>query len=458
MKRRGVILLGFLLVLLIPVVSAYHGNVGIGGSYAVNPDIESKKGIDKVEKPLTTPFEKNLGFYNLPDLTVEEIGVPDKLPKNSIIGQGFPITIKNVGETIAEGQIMVLLETYSKHGMRCQINMFAGGGLGAGSNPSVFSLQNLVRSTYVAPGESLKVYAYDYITKGSQFSPRSGCLTKVLNEDITFRVTVNPVGGSLYSGTIPKGRIKESDMTNNVLEKTVEVVDDPSVIPELSIPIKFMPGMNIFSMPVEQEMNAYSLTESTGCTLFGLNDSFSKENGWGSRKVPSITPYLKQLAPEEMLKPGTVYGALCEFPLTVTFAGKDPGFFEKKLTPRGVTAVTTRAGMMGRQLHQLIDGCSNLAGGGSDIYMFTKGWENVNQKSSAHRIFYLANVVPGETYFVYCYNDAGGTWDFDPAKKEGEYEYRKARILDEDHINRYGGRGTYGGSYTSKDYYYFVPR
>ncbi|PIN81942.1 hypothetical protein COV11_00495, partial [Candidatus Woesearchaeota archaeon CG10_big_fil_rev_8_21_14_0_10_30_7] len=434
MKRRGALILG-LLLFIIPLVSAYHSNVGIGGSAVLNPAINVEEGIDNAEKPVTTPFEKNLGFYNLPDLTVEEIGVPDMLPMNSVIGQGFPITIKNVGETEVKGQVMVLLEIYSKHGKNCKINMYAGGGVGTGSNPSIFSLHRLVRSTFIAPGESLKVYAYDYITKGSSFSPRSGCLTKVLSEDITFRVTVNPVGGSLYSGLIPQGRIKESDMTNNILEKTVKVVNDPSIIPTLAIPVKFEPGMNVFSMPVKDEINSYAFMQSTGCTLFGLNKDYNKMTGWGTRKIPQITTYLDQLPFDENLETGTIYAALCEFPLTFTFEGKDPGVFKQELTPRGVTAVTTRSGMMGMQLHQLIDGCSNLAAGNSDIYRFTKGWANNNMKSTAHRMFYRANVVPGEAYFVLCDNSAGGEWDFDPEEKEGTYRYRASRILDTDHIN-----------------------
>ncbi len=456
MKRRGVLLIA-LLLFLVPLVSAYHGNVGTGGSYSVNPDIESKPGIERTQKPGTTSFEKNLGVYGFPDLIVESIGVPDSLPKNSIIGQGFPIVIKNIGEFPAEGQVMLLLDIYSKHGKRCGINMYAGGGVGTGSNPSVFSLSHLVRSTSIAPGETLTVYAYDYITRGSSFAPRSGCLTKVLAEDITFRATVNPVGGGLYSSLIPKGRIKESDMTNNILEKTVKVTEKVSESQELAFPVKFEPGMNIFSMPVKDNVSAYSFTQSTGCTIFGLSEDYSKETAWGTRKLPSITPFLEQLNYDDMLNPGIVYGALCEFPLTFTFIGKDPGVFETRLKPQGVTAVTTRAGMMGMQLYQLIDGCSNLAGGNSNIYRFTKGWENVNRKSMAHRMFYRANVVPGEAYFVMCDNSAGGTWDFNPEDKK-QYSYRNSRILDPDHVNRYGGRGTFGGSYTSKDYYYFVPR
>lgn len=457
MQRRGVILVGFLLFL-VPLVSAYHANVGISGGYAVSPSVKSEKGVKTPEKPATTQFEKNLGFYALPDLIVEEIGLPDALPKNSILGQGFPIKIKNIGEAIAEGQVMVLLEIKSKHGKNCKINLYAGGGVGTRSNPSVFSLHRLVRSTFIAPGESLNVYAYDYITRGSYFAPGSGCLTRILNSDVTVRATVNPIGGSLYSGLIPRGRIKESDMTNNRLEKTIKITGDFLKIPELSIPVRFVSGMNLFSMPVEDEVSVYAFTQSTGCTLFKLGEEYSKTTGWGTRKVPQITPYLENLNFDEMLKPGVVYAALCEFPLTFTFTGKDPGVFEQELTPRGVTAVATRAGMMGMQFYQLIDGCSNLVGGNSDIYRFTKGWENVNRKLRAHRMFYRANVVPGEAYFVLCDNSAGGVWDFNPEEKKGKYSYRRSRILDSDHIARFGGTGTYGGSYTSKDFYYFVPR
>ena len=446
-------------------VSGYHVAVG-GYSYGTQPEYSIQEGITPDKKPIVTSFEEELGGYSLPDLVVNKIDLPDELPVNSIIGPGWNVEIKNIGAGKVDGQANVVVELFSKHSSRCRIEVYSGGSLGE-TNPAYYNLMRMMRHTVLYPGQTLKVPIYDSLGRTTGSSNDFGCLSKILTGDLTVKVTVNPEGGGVQGGLvpIPGRRVKESDTTNNVAEKTVKIVDLEN-IKNIKFPYKLREGMNAFFVPVKTDVSVYGFEGATGCSLYGVNETMLK--GYSNRKAPDLAQMTMSVDYSETLTPGKAYVAKCPQDAVILFEGSDPGAFEKEVNQKGLTLAPTRVGMMGRRVFQLLKGCANAGGQNLAFNHIVNGNRNLIGKLVTELVSYNNLVAPGDAYLVYC--DSTGerpVWDI---SKESFAEnsisgnadniYQESRRITayNSYPHRSKGLGTFGGSIYGQTFYYRYPK
>jgi hypothetical protein len=459
MTKRGLLLL-VVLILASTSVIGYHTAVG-GAPYGTLPEYSIKEGISPTDKPKVTSFEEELGGYSIPDLVINKINLPDELPLNSIIGSGWTVEIKNIGAGKVSGQVDVDAELFSRHWSRCKVRVYSGGSVGE-NNPSYYNLRNMLRHTILYPGQTLIVPIYDSIGRTAS-SPESSCLGRILTDDLTVRITVNPEGGGGGAGQnfVAGRRVQESDTTNNIAEKTVKV-NNLENLKSIKFPYRLKEGMNAFYVPVKTNISVFGFEGSTGCSLYGVDESMLK--GYSNRKAPDIGQMTVSVDAFETLTPGKAYVAKCPHSATILFEGPDPGAFEKEILQQGLNLVPTRAGMMGRRAFQLLKGCANAGGVNVMFNHIVNGNRNYANKLLTEIVNYNDLIAPGDAYLVYC-NTAGERPVWDISKESfaensitgnADYIYQESRRITpvSAYIHRYKGSGSFYG----QTFYYRYPK
>lgn len=448
MIKRGCFF-ALVFILLATSVLGYH--VAIGAyTFGTLPDFNISDGITPVQKPKITAFEDDLDVYAQPDLVVTNINLPDELPENSIIGPGWTVEIKNIGAGKAEGQINVRAELFSKQISRCVFDVYAGGSYGE-KNPAYMNLMKMLRFTRLFPGQTLEVPIYDKLGRASEAPADSGCLGRVMNNDITIKITVNPIGGG---GIEPKGRIEESDMTNNILTKTIKIVSADKM-KNIRFPYTLLEGMSVFYPPVKSNISVFGLEGSTGCSVYDVDEKQLKS--YSNKRVPDISQILNPSDPFETLKPGKAYATKCQNKAIVLFEGEDSGAFSKEVNNRGLTIVPTRAGMMGRRVFQLLKGCARASSARVQFFHIVSGNRNLNSKILSETMGYNDLISPGDAYIVYC-DSTYQTAIWDPSEESfaensaiqsSEYIYPEPKRLtsQDQYPHKYKGNTNMGQTY-----------
>ncbi|MBI2564820.1 hypothetical protein HYV79_02415 [Candidatus Woesearchaeota archaeon] len=412
MKKRGIIGLVFLLLLsCVPTVFAYHG---LSGGLPLYPGALTFDKIvygedkDGDYLPLETP--KNYAeLIGLPDLIISKILIPDNLPKGTVI-DSFAIEIKNVGTNVATGFIIVTADMESRY-FRCRNRLIAGGGQ---THPIQYLTSRPLRYAELFPGDTMIV---PVILSGRDKYRQTYCSRPII-DDLHIEVIVNPIGGGLGVGLIPKGRLDELDITNN---KAVKVVKVKEVADTYDHTIRLVPGLNPFTIPVTSDLSAYKFRELSGCELMELlPDAFYSRE----QRMPDMDKS-RIVQDNEVLKSGAPYLARCERPSYILLPqGEDPGPFNKELRKKGLNFLPTRMSMLNKKLSDFIMGCSDSGKDGTEFFSLVPGQRTFNLQVLSEKIPRESFFVPGRVYFATCSHGYGGNgigyWDPSPEQIEAK--------------------------------------
>ncbi len=327
----------------------------------------------------------------LPDLIVTRIIIPDELPLYAIV-ESFEVEIANVGESVAHGEMDVYVELRAPNIPRCALRIPAG----------EYSRGRVSPNVYLMPGEKMVVKIAD-IPYGTGAGALPWSCRRPIAGDLTIIAEVNPAMGGQV-GPVYRGSILESEQKNNRMEKTVRVREE---LGYWSIPVKLVKGLNAFSVPVVTKMLAKQFSETTGCELFKLpHENLKASLGLRTIDIEELRP----VSPVEELKAGEVYFAQCLKDSKLSFEGLDPGPLNIELPGKGLMLVGSRAGMQGRRIYELVQGCGNPWA--LTRYMsFVPGERTAIGKMLAERLHFTIPIVPGLAYAIWCPNALGGVWD-----------------------------------------------
>jgi len=419
MIKRGV----WLIVLLVSMSAVFAYAYGTTGSYFGYTYVGLNSGPNaEVYAPSTTTFSST---YKLPDLIVSKIFIPDNIQQYTTL-ESLAVEIKNVGNAEASGYIYVDISITGENIPGCKTRAIAGGsngGLSSTNSPYQHRYASLLpNQTFIVP---LSTPAIGYSVPGSCQLP--------ITKDVTITAEVNPIGGSIGISRTPRGRILESDMSNNVLAKTVNAVKISSTQTDSKVmfthQFKLVPGMNAFSMPLVTEFTVKSFRESTGCELFEyLAETTAQSSGNRVLDLSDLT--LAKL--DEKMMPGIPYFARCTYGSTVSINGYDPGPFNKALVYNGLNVVTTRASMRGLRLFEVAEDCGRAysSGRGTSFYAYASGTRNILGKLLVETAPPQNPIVPGQLYLATCGNPGGGIWD----SSSGSQSYAVMRPEGADHL------------------------
>lgn len=390
MVKKELLLASTILLLAFAAVSASAYHFGIGGynpAYGQIPTFKVREGIsseyDKFQDYTTEGF---------PDLVVNAIHLPDQLPLYTKI-EKFAVEIGNKGPGIAEGEITVEISILGKNMPRCKTRIPVGGAFGDPAATFRLGETRLMRETRLRPGDALNVTYYMPFY----------CQNAIVG-DFKVNATVNPIGGGTTGSSVrPKGRLTETDHTNNYFSKLIKVSDEFTGEAEYQMNVKLVPGENFFSIPVSQKFNADAFVKSTGCEIFELSETslYGSERSIDATKIFLVPRY-------KDLEPGHIYVADCPSYAVIEFKGADPGPFNIRLGGNTVTAVPSRIGMIGKRLFELTDGCGIIRGA---FYSYVPGARTRTGKILPESLGSTTGVVPGLVYLVKCRTTTPGTWD-----------------------------------------------
>lgn len=385
----------------------------------------------------------------LPDLIITKIDVPDELPAGSRI-EGFQVSIKNIGEGSVDSTAELLVKMKSPTMPSCQEKVRLGTGTGTSANPRFESSSRRNRGGYfLAPGKEDVVYVNFGVLGSGRETAGAAICTQPLREYVNITAEINPKGGRSYGSS--QGMVLESDDSNNVFNKNIHVGFD--VIAD-TLTLKLVAGLNAFSVPLITNTTVEELSLKSGCNIFKL--PFTKES-YGNRRsfdTSKIVP-----APlSEVLDPLTPYFADCKYFSThITLKGKDPGAFNLEINPKSVTFLPVRSGMIGNQLKDYLQGCSDVFFGTTGFYSYVTVYNTYNRNSIGKKLISerresTNTLVPGIFYFVYCDSSYGGVWDPDLYEVASKRAQLLGEEIDDDYVPVLQSRRALQGFESNKNY------
>ena len=352
--------------------------------------------ISPFEEEEYPPPPRPTSVAALPDLIVSRIVIPDELPLYTVI-ESFEIDVTNIGNAPASGKIEVYMEMRAPNIPRCALRISVG----------QYSGGRIARHTYIQPGETVRVLTREPYHSQSPTLP--WVCRRPLAGDLIIHTEVNPAMGGQV-GPVYRGRLRELSRANNVREKRVRVSED---LDEWTIPIKFVKGLNAFSVPVKSNTLAKQFSEVTGCALY--KPVIAAEKAMLGLRTVDVEA-LQYVSSAETLKAGEVYFAQCRYGSTFHFIGPDPERLHIDLPGKGLKLVGTRAGMTGRRIYELVKGCGN-PWALTRYHSIVPGERTAIRKMLVERLHFTTPIVPGLAYSIYCPYSNGGVWDSKDVKR-----------------------------------------
>ncbi|MBI4143856.1 hypothetical protein HY486_01250 [Candidatus Woesearchaeota archaeon] len=360
--------------------------------------------IEERYRPEPTETTTATALKQLPDLIVTQILLPDEMPIATTI-TGIDVEIANIGKGAADGYIKVDISIDSPELPSCKVSTPLGGGFGS---PFLSQSGRALRYIKILPGEKIKVSSFiEQLGEGWPYACQ-----RPLTQNFTIIAEINPKGQASAQGSLkPRGRILETDSTNNILQKTVSIVRKPK-ISEYELTLK--PGETMFTIPVDDKISVHAFRQLTSCEVYEYK---GEEEAHGSDKRLDLSK-AELVKIEDNIEAGRIYIASCDYASTVTFTGSDLEPFNKRLNPNTLHAVPTRAGMRGLRVYEIFEGCSNPHGPGHDteFFAYISGRRNKAGQMSPEKVVAYTPVSPGIVYLVKCGGSYGGVWDPTQAK------------------------------------------
>ncbi len=360
----------------------------------------------------------------LPDLVITKIDVPDQLPAGSHI-EGFQVHIKNIGEGPVDGSAELLVKMKSSNMHSCQEKIRLGTGTGTSSNPRFESSSRRNRGGYILDAGKEDIVYVNFGSGGRETAGAAIC-TQPLRDYVNITAEINPKGGK-FAGSSYKGNILESNDANNILNKEIYVGFDVAAD---TLTLKFVAGLNAFSVPLITNTTVGELSSKSGCDIYKLpvtKEVFKNKRSFDTTKLVPVHS-------SDVLDPLVPYFGYCKYySAYATLKGKDPGTMNIDVAGNGLTFLPIRSGMVGNQLKDYLDGCSNSFGGPTNFYSYLTVSDRDNRQAFSIRLISerresTDTIIPGLFYFMYCDGYGGGVWDSDHYR----IAERRAHLLGQD--------------------------
>ncbi len=408
MQKRVMILVFLAIVLSLNTYGAYPYGEKFDTAKVLRPFYEIHRASSFTGRD-TLPEESE--FINgLPDLIIEDIHVPDELPRYTLLEE-LSLEVKNIGSGKAEGLIQVEVYIDAQNMPNCR-SRYSLGGYGF-SDPKLTSHTQRWRYSVIPPGATQTLYLQLPWQIGKPLAP--GCQFLPLANDFTIIATVNPAGGGFGASRTPRGRILESNHNNNLFKKEIKIVDNPAI---QTVEIRLAQGTTGFTMPLEVDgLTSEEFVRRTSCDLLYLPKE-SIISGVGEKTLN--LGFLSRPRAEEQMKPGVAYFANCAYPTRLRVTGREPEPFQLDLVSKALNILPTRMGHAGLRFIDLYNGCTkgHERQVNSVIYSYVPGIRNRAGKMIGEIVPPYTSLVPGNLYFMLCDSSYGGLWDPEGVKKK----------------------------------------